>query len=112
MRLADFREKMCLTGANAQGSLKKIEIFVKFDLVCQKQNEVYEFYEHFVQKKMFGRFSRNFAITDEKANICLFSKVGGPEIGANLRTFRKCVMLRICELRSQSLVCFVVLKLT
>jgi len=43
----------------------------------------------FAQKKMFGRFLRNFAIIDEKANICLFSKVGGPEMGANLRTFRK-----------------------
>jgi hypothetical protein len=36
----------------------------------------------FAQKKMlFGILSRNFAILDEKANSCLFSKVGGgPEI--------------------------------
>jgi hypothetical protein len=35
----------------AQGSLKEFEILAKFDLISRKQNEVYEFYEHFRAKE-------------------------------------------------------------
>ncbi len=66
-----------------QGSLEKFEVFAKFDLISRKQEEVYEFYEHFraIENVVWTIFAKLRNIRRKSQHLLILKKVGCPEMG-------------------------------